>query len=274
MEKNKIALQMFSVRQDLQKDFYGTLKQVKEMGYSGVEFAGLYDNDPLEVKKKCEELGLVPISAHVPFDSLLNDMEATIDCYKKLGVKCVVIPSLAKEYRPGNEKFPEFLEALKKIGTALAKEGMILQYHNHDFEFTKIDGKNGLDIMYDAVGPEYLQTQLDTCWINVGGENPVDYIKKYAGRMPTIHLKDFVGSKSENMYVLIGVNEDKKQGTKGTFEFRPVGKGVQDFPAIIKAATECGAEWFIVEQDNATMGLSALESAKASVEYLLNDILG
>lgn len=274
MEKNKIALQLFSVRQDLKEDFYGTLKQVKEMGYSGVEFAGLYDNDPLEVKKMCQEIGLVPISAHVPFQKLLEETEATIDCYKKLGVRYVVIPSLAEEYRPGREKFPDFTEALIRIGTALVKEGMVLQYHNHDFEFEKLDGEYLLDIMYRTVDPAYLQTQLDTCWVNVGGADPVAYIHKYAGRIPTIHLKDFAGSKSENMYVLIGVNEDKKQETKGTFELRPVGKGVQDFPSIIEAADQAGAEWFIVEQDSPSLGLTPLECAKASVTYLLKDILG
>ena len=76
--KNKIALQVYSVRDDMQKDFYGTLKKVKEMGYSGVEFAGLYGNDPVEVKQMCDELGLVALSAHVPFAEFLNDMDATI----------------------------------------------------------------------------------------------------------------------------------------------------------------------------------------------------
>ena len=149
---------------------------------------------------------------------------------------------------------------------------MVLQYHNHDFEFTKLDGEYALDILYKEVGPDLLQTQLDTCWVNVGGENPSGYVKKYAGRIPTVHLKDFAGSKSEKMYALIGIDDDKKEETKGTFEFRPVGKGVQNFKSIVAAADEGGAEWFIVEQDSPSMGYTALECAKISVDYLLNEI--
>lgn len=98
-------------------------------------------------------------------------------------------------------------------------------------------------------------------------------MKKYAGRIPTVHLKDFKGSKSEKMYALIGIDDDKKTETEGSFELRPLGKGVQDFPAIIKAATEGGAEWFIVEQDNPSMGYTPLECAEISINYLLNEIL-
>jgi len=199
-------------------------------------------------------------------------MDETIGCYKKLGVKYVVIPYLTEEYRPGEPGFLTLIEEMKKIGAALAKEGMVQQYHNHDFEFVKIDDEYALDILYKEVGPELLQTQIDTCWVNVGGENPAEYLKKYAGRTPTIHLKDFAGSKSENMYALIGIDEDEKKESKGTFEFRPVGKGVQDFPAIVAAGDACGAEWYIVEQDEPSMGYSRLECAEISVKYLLENI--
>lgn len=272
MERNKIALQLYSVREQMKEDFYGTLKKVKEFGYTGVEFAGLFDKDPLEVKKMCDELGLVPLSAHVPFLKLMEAMDETIECYAKLGVKYVVIPYLTPEYRPGNPGFTTVIEQAKKIGEALKNKGIILQYHNHDFEFVKIDGEYALDILYKEVGPELLQAQIDTCWVNVAGENPADYLRKYAGRIPVVHLKDFAGVKSDNMYALIGIDEDKEKKTEGPFEFRPVGKGKQDFPAIVAAADAGGTEWYVVEQDNPSMGLNALECAKTSLDYLLNEI--
>ena len=89
--KDKIALQVYSVRDDLQADVFGTLKKVKEMGYAAIEFAGLYGNDPVEIKKFCEEIGLVPLSAHVPFASFQEDPEGPIECYKKLGVQYINI---------------------------------------------------------------------------------------------------------------------------------------------------------------------------------------
>ncbi len=270
--KNKIALQLYSIREDMQKDFYGTLKKVKEMGYSGVEFAGLYGHDPLEVKGMCEELGLVTLSAHVPFGILKNNLVETIACYKTLGVKYVVVPSLPEKYSPEQGDFASAIEIMKEVGSKLAANDMVLQYHNHDFEFIKIDGEYALDILYKEVGPELLQTQIDTCWVNVAGEDPSEYVKKYAGRIPTVHLKDFVGGKSENMYALIGVDEGEEKDTKGAFEFRPVGMGVQKFPAIVEAAIESGATWFIVEQDQPCLGLTPLECAEKSVQYLLKEI--
>ena len=270
--KNKIALQVYSVREDMKSDFYGTLKKIKKMGYSGVEFAGLYGYDPLEVKKMCEELGLVALSAHVPFVDLMNNMDEVIACYKSLGVKYVVVPYLKEEYRPGTEGFQTVIDVMKVLGAKLAEHDMALQYHNHDFEFVKIDGEYALDILYKEVGPELLQTQLDTCWVNVGGENPSKYVKKYAGRIPTVHLKDFVGRKSENMYALIGLDEDEKKDTQGAFEFRPVGMGLQDFKSITDAAIEGGATWFIVEQDKPSLGLTPLECAEKSIQYLLTEI--
>ena len=83
-----------------------------------------------------------------------------------------------------------------------------------------------------------------------------------------LHLKDFVGCKSENMYALIGIDEDKKKDTQGKFEFRPVGSGVQDFPAILSAAEDAGTKWVIVEQDSPCLGLTPMECAKQSIDYL------
>ena len=144
---------------------------------------------------------------------------------------------------------------------------MTLLYHNHDFEFMKLDGKYALDILYEKVPAELLQTELDMCWVNIGGENPAEYLLKYTGRAPVVHLKDFWGEKSEDMYELIGI--DRKLPTRpANFEFRPVGSGKQDFPAILKAAEQAGASWVVVEQDKPSMGLTALECAAKSRAYL------
>ena len=262
-----IALQLFSVRDSMESDFEGTLKKVKALGYDGVEFAGLFGKSGAEVKKLCEENGLVPISAHIPFTDMVANPDI-IDTYAEIGCQYVVIPYLTEEYRPGNGKFAEVMKAAKVLGEKANSLGMKLAYHNHDFEFVKIDGEYALDILYKEVPAELLQPQIDTCWVSVGGENPADYIRKYAGRTEILHLKDYVGPKSENMYMLIGLDEDKKKETSGGFEFRPVGKGVQDFPEILKAATEVGMKWVVVEQDEPSLGLSRMECAEASINYL------
>ena len=191
-----------------------------------------------------------------------------IKTYKEIGCEYVVIPYLTEEYRPGNPKFKEVIEGAKTLGVKAKELGMKLAYHNHDFEFEKIDGEYALDILYKEVPADLLQPQLDTCWVNVGGENPADYIRKYAGRIEILHLKDFAGQKSENMYALIGIDEDEKKDTQGKFEFRPVGSGVQNFPAILQAAKEVNAKWVVVEQDSPSMGLTPMECIKSGIDYL------
>ena len=262
-----IALQLYSVRANMAEDFEGTLKKVKEMGYDGVEFAGLYGTSAADVKRMCEEIGLIPVSAHVPFTDMMAN-PSILETYAEIGCRYVVIPYLNDEYRPGKEKFQEVIEGAKLLGKKAKDLGLQLAYHNHDFEFTKINGEYALDILYKEVSAELLQTQLDTCWVNVGGEDPVAYIRKYNGRAEMVHLKDFVGKQSENMYALIGIDEDEEKNTGGKFEFRPLGKGVQDFPAILSAAKDAGTKWVIVEQDSPSLGLDALACAKVSMDYL------
>ena len=263
-----IALQLYSVRNEMKKDLAATLKKVKEMGYDGVEFAGLFDRSPTEIKALCEEVGLVPISAHVSINEMFADAEATFAKYAAIGMRFVAIPSLPEEYRPGKERFDEVLEKIKEFGAIANKHGLTLLYHNHDFEFVKLDGTYGIDKIYETVSADLLQTQLDTCWVNVGGENPADFVRKYAGRAPVVHLKDFFGEKTENMYELIGEKTVAPPKRPEGFEFRPVGYGKQDFPAILAAAKDAGAEWVVVEQDSPSMGLDELGCAEKSIQYL------
>ena len=262
-----IALQLYSVRSECKADFRGTLEQVKAMGYDGVEFAGLHHRTAAEVKAMCDEVGLVPISAHVPYLDMLADPEGVLGTYAAIGCRYVVVPYLTPEYRPGTENFPSVIENIKMLGGVAKSLGMTLLYHNHEFEFLKLDGKYALDVLYDEVPADLLQTELDTCWVNVGGEEPAGYVRKYAGRAPVVHLKDFDGEKSENMYELIGLNNVAPKRSSN-FEFRPVGSGAQNFPAIIEAAADAGAEWLVVEQDNPSMDLTPIECAKKSREYL------
>lgn len=263
----KVAVQVYSVRDDASADLRSTLTAIREMGYDGVEFAGLYHYTGEEIRALCEELGLIPISAHVPFADMRKDAEGVLKVYATIGCKYVAVPYLVAADRPGTPGFAQTITDIEKIGRCAKKLGIQLLYHNHDFEFMKIDGKYALDILYDAVPADYLQTELDVCWVNVGGENPSDYIRKYAGRTPIVHLKDFYGTRSENMYELIGV-ESKAPARPEGFEFRPVGSGLQDFPDILKASRDSGAEWVVVEQDMPSMGLTPMESIAKSREYL------
>ena len=266
--KLPIAIQLYSVRDDMEKDFEGTVKKIKELGYEGVEFAGLFGKSGVEVKKICDDLGIVPVSAHVPYYDMLENPAEVLKDYKDLGCKYVVVPYLTEECRPGTDGWDDTVKGIRKIGEAAKEMGIQLLYHNHDFEFLKIDGKYALDILYDTVPADLLQTEIDTCWVNVGGEEPAAYVEKYTGRAPIVHLKDFSGSKGNGpLYKLIGI-EEEAQETTSTFEFRPVGSGVQDWKKIIASAEKAGAEWVIVEQDDPSMSKTPMECAEMSINYL------
>lgn len=265
-----VGVQLYSIRDSVEADMHAALAKVKELGYDGVEFAGLYGNKPADIRAWCAELGLNPISAHVPLDDMLADTEGTLAAYKEIGVRFVVVPYVTEERRPGAAKFDETIAEIARIGEIAADMGLTLLYHNHDFEFKKVDGEYGLDILYKKVPAAYLQTELDTCWVNVGGENPADFVRKYTGRAPVVHLKDFhmSGKLPQHLYALIGLDDDKQDNEPSTFEFRPCGCGMQDMPAILAASVDAGAKWVIVEQDEPSMGLSRMECIAKSRENL------
>ena len=269
-EELPVALQLYTVRGDMEADFLGTLCKVSEMGYDGVEFAGLYGYEPAQIKKWCDSLGLAPISAHVPLAEMLADVDKVIADYKAVGCEYIVVPYVTEERRPGGELFLQMVEEMRAIGEKAKAAGLVLLYHNHDFEFNKLEnGQCGIDYLYENVPAEYLQTELDQCWVKYAGYEPVEYLQKYSGRSPVVHLKDFYksGEQEGDPYALIGLNEgEKKENT--AFEFRPVGYGVQDIPAIIEAAKAAGSKWLVVEQDQPSMGKTPLECAQTSMEYL------
>ena len=184
--KLPIAVQLYSVRDEMEKDFCGTVKKIKDMGYEGVEFAGLFGKSGTEVKAICDEIGITPVSAHVPYYDMLDNPEAVLKDYRDMGCKYVAVPYLTEECRPGTEGWTSTVDGIRKIAEAAEKMGIQLLYHNHDFEFIKIDGKYALDILYDTIPADLLKTEIDTCWVNVGGENPAEYIEKYS--LSLIHI--------------------------------------------------------------------------------------
>ena len=184
---------------DIEGTTFTTMWDETELGHS--MYAAAAKQMTAEVKAACAELGLTPISAHVPYYDMLENPEAVLQDYKDLGCKYVVVPYLTEECRPGTDGWSATVEGIGKIGAAAKEMGLQLLYHNHDFEFLKIDGEYALDILYNTIPADLLKTELDTCWVNVGGEEPAAYVEKYSGRAPVVRLKDFKkddGKQGEN----------------------------------------------------------------------------
>ncbi len=270
MKKYPVALQLYSVRDFCEKDLEGTLKIVKDMGYDGVEFAGTFGRDAKALCDYCKSIGIVPISAHVPYGELVKDIEGVVKYYAEIGCKYIAIPYLGEDDRPCKKNYAELVKNIKAISAECKKYRIVLAYHNHDFEFEKVNGVYALDQLYADLTPEELQTELDLCWVNVGGENPATYLLKYSDRAPIVHFKDFTGKRSDKMYALIGLDDDTdaSERANAAFEYRPLGLGYQDFPTILESVRKSNTDWIVIEQDQASMGKTSLECAEISLNYL------
>lgn len=257
MSKIPVGLQLYTVRDVAKDDFFGVLAQVKAMGYDYVEFtADFFGKTAEEIRAELDRIGLKAICAHVALELFAEDMDGTIAKFKKLGCTWLAVPWLAEDKRPGTPAWPGIVEQIKKVAVAAKAAGVQLLYHNHDFEFVKVDGEYALDRLYQDVPADLLQTEIDTCWVKFSGVDPAGYVRKYTGRSPIVHLKDFVKPGMPG-----------SDGEPTEFELRPVGYGCQDIPAVLAASEAAGAKYVIVEQDF-SKGRTSLEAAKLSREYL------
>lgn len=273
--KPNVGFQAYTVRHELAKDFYGTLKAVRDLGYNGVEFYGeYYGNDIVQVKKWCTELGLIPFSNHIPYQQMIDDLDKVIAENVMLGVQYIAFPYMAAEGRPGEnpEEFKSIVAKLGEIGAKVGSYGIQLLYHNHDFEFVTLpDGTVGHDYIFANNERSNLQVELDICWADYSGFKPAEVIAKYPGAVPIIHAKDYKleGKLSKAPYALIGANNDHSMKDEGGwFEYRPLGCGQVDIPGTIKAAIDGGMQWLCVEQDEPSMGLDPIGCLAKSAEYL------
>ena len=273
MENFKIGLQLYSVRDEMEKDVYTTLKKVKEIGYDYVEFAGFYNIEADEMKKMLDEIGLVAISVHQNAQGFFEKPEYLINYYKTIGIKNVSIPWMKKDNLlvENKEDFEKTMDEFKKMSDMLKENGITLSYHNHEFEFESTNGKYILDNLYETLSEDVLKTQLDLCWVKYGGEDPVKYINKYSKRCPTVHFKDF-SCKTFNAgaaYALIDNDGAAKNAREvDQFKFKPLGDGLQDFAPIVEAVKNSIAEYAIVEQDGGFEELSSIDSVAKSRKYL------
>lgn len=192
MSKLPVGIQVYGLRDLLDntpKDFGKVMCKIKDMGYDGVELAGLYGILPERVRDTLVEVGLMPISAHVPLADMMADAQRVAEDYKIIGCKYIAVPYLPEEYRHGTPGYDKVILEIDRIGGVMKQHGLQLIYHNHDFEFTLLaDGTYGLDDIYAKIAPEHLMVEPDTCWIKVAGEDPVGYIKniRAAARLFTL----------------------------------------------------------------------------------------
>ncbi len=242
MRDLKVALQLYTVRDETARDFAGTLRRVAEIGYPGVEFAG-YGNLPAsDLAALLTETGLRPVSTHLGLDLLQDErLEDSIRYCQEIGCSSIVLPWLTNEWRT-REGMQALAPRLNAIGQRCQERGITFAYHNHDFEFVRVDGALLFDSLLDATDPSLVKIELDVYWAAYAGLDPVAYMQTLADRLVCVHFKDMAADRS----------------------MTEVGKGTLDMRRMWAFARERGL-WGIVENDHPR--IPSLESARISWEY-------
>lgn len=244
MTRIPVAVQLYTLRQETENDFHGTLQEVAKLGFDGVEFAGFGGHTAEEVKGWISELGLEPASAHIPLDRLQNDLDQVLEEARIVGYSYIVCPYIEDR---NEEDYEKLIASLKEIGERCSREGVTLCYHNHDFELENLsDGRTALETIFESTNPDHVQTELDVYWLKKAGEDPVQWLEKYKGRAPLVHLKD--------------MTLDDEQF------FAELGTGGVDVDGILAIGEDVGVRWWVVEQDDTRK--TPLESLRISMDYV------
>jgi len=249
MSRIPVALQLHTVRQEMTEDMAGTLVKVAEMGYNGVELVAFKEAPPPgEVKGMIANAGLTLVSSHASFADLRDDFGAAVAYHKTLGHCDIVVGAVPPDMRKTEEGWKEAVVQLEEIARNCTGAGFRVSMHNHAFELeATVDGVEAHHYVFSQIAADLLNAQLDTYFIEAVGKSPADYVRKFSGRVPLLHIKD-------------------KANDSDPDEQTQIGNGVIDWDAVFAAAEESGVEWYIVEQKRESV--PGIDSARMSVEYL------
>jgi sugar phosphate isomerase/epimerase len=241
-----IALQMYTLREQAERDFVGTLRAVAEIGYPAVQLQGYGGMTPRQLRAQLDGLGLAVAGTHLGLADVETRLDEEIAFNVELGNRDLVCAWVPAERHGSADAWHRLAELFQAAGERCRAAGTRLSYHNHAFEFDDVGGQTGLEILFAETDPGRLFFEPDVYWIALGGADPATVIRRYAERCRLIHLKD------------VGRDEARS--------FAEVGEGRLDFGPIFAAAEEAGAEWYVVEQDRCAR--PALESVRLSLQHL------
>jgi len=246
---NALTAQAFTIREFTQTpaDIATSFKKLADIGYKAIQVSAIGPIEPAELRKILDDNGQVCCVTHTNWKILTEGIGGLIDQLKTLDCRYTAIGSMPGDFR-NPEGIPPFAEGMAKAAAVLAAEGIRLGYHNHSFEFTKVGEKLLMDLIFESVPADALWAEIDTYWVQHGGGDPAVWIRKFAGRIPVVHLKD--------MGVL-----DRKQA------MLEIGEGNLNWPNILAACRDAGVEFYAIEQDNCN-GRDPFESLAISYNNL------
>jgi sugar phosphate isomerase/epimerase len=229
MTRIPIALQLYSVREDCERDLPGTLEAVARMGYEGVEFAGYYGRSAQELRAMLDGLGLAVAGTHIGLDTLLDDrLVKTAEFNRTLGNRFLILPDLPTERRDSRAAWLETAKLINEIAARLAEHDMVVGYHNHHVEFIPMDGELPWDTLFGNTREDVVM-QLDIGNAFRGGVEPTALLERYPGRAVTVHLKEYSQVNPESL----------------------IGEGEVRWDDVFRLCeTIGGTAWYIVEQES------------------------
>lgn len=249
MKMSKIAgAQLFTIREFTKtlESINESLRKIKEIGYTTIQASGLGPIPPEDLSAIARSHGLKIVLTHIPFDRFIHDLDGVIKDHHALGCSMAGLGGLPQEYRH-REGYFGFAKMFTEIANELAKNGLKFSYHNHDWEFQKYSDKLGMDILMEETNPETFLFTLDTYWVQSGGADPGDWIRRLKGRIEALHLKDMTM-------------------IDGQQTMTEIMEGNLNWPNIFKACEESEVKWYLVERDFGST--DAFESLKISYHNL------
>ncbi len=262
-----LGLQLYSVREQLGKDYLGTLKQISAIGYKEVEAAGFYGHSPEEVKTAMSAAGLSLVSAHYSANDLGKSFDETVAFCKALGLQYIIcsFPGIKDPSRLQGSSFRTQVESFtmedyrwnaerfNQWGAKVKAAGMQFGYHNHTMEFAAKDGVIPFDEMIRLTDPALVTFEMDCGWVTVGGGDPVAYLHKYPNRISMLHIKDF-----------------KATSTPATVVAPPpaaeLGQGTVNFHKIFEAAERGHIRHAFVEQE--AFDMPPFQALRVDADYM------
>jgi sugar phosphate isomerase/epimerase len=242
-----LSIQLYTVREMAAKDFVGVLKKIAAVGFKGVEFAGLHGMAPKDVRKVIDDLGMVASSAHCPMVTKEN-LSESLDIARTLGYTMLISGRKADAFKTAADiaKTAADYEA----AAALMPKGFTVGYHNHAWEFDKVDGRLAMDLFLEKAPSIF--SQVDVYWAsNFGAVDPAAFVKKHQKRIPILHLKDGP------------LVKDKKHTA--------LGKGKVNIPACLAAADPKLLQWAVFEMDGCDTDI--LTAVADSYQYMITEKL-
>jgi len=247
-----LGLQLYTIREQAEKDLPLVLKALHQIGYKEIElYWDVYNHPAKELRKMLADNNLTAPSGHFNYEGF----DTRVDYASELGVKYVICPMLPKSMWTSLDGFREASDQLNLWGAEIRNRGMQFGFHNHNYEFRNFEGTTGWDILMERTDPKLVCWEMDCYWITQAGQDPVAMMNKHADRVRMLHLKDRLPGFPTSQTL-----DDSAE------HFTEVGAGTLNWKAILADATTVGIEHLFVERDNGTT--PAIDSLRISFNNL------